>query len=163
MPTGIEILGISTVALSLSVRGDQKVYTLGVFSQYGNWAGWISDRYEELKSQWGLDSDFAEKMAVVLAYAQDAGLAPRITRGWSDPKHQEELRARWDRGDRAGLRVRPAANSKHTNTGFLGRRNALAIDVPSNNDTRMAAIARALGVGAGLDFHDSDPGHYFAK
>jgi hypothetical protein len=134
-----------------------------VFSQYGTWAGWITDRYEELKSDWGLDSDFAEKVAVLLAYAQDERLAPRISRGWSDPKHQDELRARWDRGDRAGLRVRPAANSKHTVTGFLGSKKAQAIDVPTSNDRRMAEIARALGIGAGADFHDSDPGHYFAK
>jgi hypothetical protein len=137
-------------------------YHFHVFSQYGTWAGWISDRYGELKSQWGLDSDFAEKMAVVLAYAQNEGLGPHISRGWSDPKHQDELRARWDRGDRAGLRVRPAANSKHTNTGFLGSKKALAIDIPCNNDARMAEIARVLGVGAGADFHDKDPGHYYA-
>lgn len=134
-----------------------------MYSQYGKWAPWLTNTRQILISQWGLDNDFAEKMAIVLAYAQDEGLQPRISRGWSDPKHQEELRAKWDRGDRQGLRVRPAANSKHTNTGFLGSKKALAIDVPSKNDRRMAEIARALGVGAGADFHDSDPGHYFAK
>lgn len=139
------------------------MYDCLVFSQYGTWKPWLENTYDTLKGTWGLDADFAEKMALVLAYAQNEGLGPHISRGWSDPKHQEELRARWDRGDRAGLRVRPAANSKHTNTGFLGSKKALAIDVPCSNDRRMAEIARALGVGAGIDFHDSDPGHYFSK
>jgi hypothetical protein len=140
-----------------------EMYDFIVFSKYGSWAGWISDRYSELKSDWGVDSDLAEKVAVQLAYAMNEGLAPRITRGWSDPKHQDELRKRWDRGDRAGLRVRPAENSKHTTTGFLGRKAATAIDIPTNNDARMAQIARALGIGAGADFKDSDPGHYFQR
>lgn len=132
-----------------------------MYSQYGNWADWLTQTRQNLIDQWGLDNDFADRMALVLAYAMAEGLAPRITRGWSDPKHQAELRARWDRGDRAGLRVRPAADSKHTVTGFLGKKSAHAIDAPSRNDRRMAEIAKALGVGAGLDFHDSDPGHFF--
>lgn len=132
-----------------------------MFSQYGNWADWLTQTHQILSSQWGLDNTFAERVAVLLAYATSEGLQPRISRGWSDPKHQAELRARWDRGDRQGLRVRPAANSKHTVTGFLGSKQAQAIDIPSRNDARMAQIAKALGIGAGLDFHDSDPGHFF--
>lgn len=138
-----------------------EMYNSVVYSQYGAWAPWLEQVRDYLKETWGLDSDFAERFALVLAYATAEGLQPRITRGWSDPTHQQELQARWDRGDRAGLRVRPAANSKHTATGFLGRRAALAIDVPCRNDARLAQIARALGVGAGADFKDSDPGHYF--
>lgn len=132
-----------------------------MYSQYGNWANWLTQARQILIDQWGLDNDFADTVAILLAYAQSEGLQPRIARGWSDPKHQAELRARWDRGDRQGLRVRPAANSKHTVTGFLGAKKAQAIDIPTRNDARMAQIARALGIGAGADFHDSDPGHYF--
>lgn len=138
-----------------------KRYHFHVYSQYGTWAPWLEDRKKELISTWGLDSDFAEKVAVLLAYGVSEGHAPRIARGWSDPTHQAELRARWDRGDRQGLRVRPAADSKHTVTGFLGSKKALAIDIPTGNDRRMAEIAKALGIGAGITFHDSDPGHFF--
>jgi hypothetical protein len=133
-----------------------------MYSKYGSWAPWLEARKAELISTWGLDSDFADKVAILLAYLQSEGLAPHIARGWSDPKHQKELRDRWDRGDRAGLRVRPAADSKHTVTGFLGKRASRAIDIPSANDRRAAEIAKALGIGTGITFQDSDPGHYFS-
>lgn len=133
------------------------------FSKYGSWAPWLDTTKKTLVDSYGLDNDFAEKMAIALAYFQSEGLAPRISRGWSDPKHQKELRDRWDRGDRAGLRVRPAADSLHTTTNWLGKPQAKAIDIPTSNDTRAAQIARALGIGAGMDFKDSDPGHFYQR
>lgn len=137
------------------------MYPFDVYAQYGTWSKWLEQARQILIDQWGLDNDFADRVAILLAYGTSEGLVPSISRGWSDPKHQAELRARWDRGDRQGLRVRPAANSKHTVTGFLGSKKAQAIDIPTRNDSRMAQIAKALGIGSGLDFHDSDPGHFF--
>ena len=73
------------------------------------------------------------------------------------------MRARWDAGDRAGLRARPAADSLHTATDWLGRAAARAIDMPSSDEARAARIATTIGgIGAGLYFRSPDPGHYYA-
>jgi len=111
---------------------------------------------------WGLSRDFAPRVAIMLAYAQSEGLNPQIQSGWRDPAKQIEMQKRWDAGQRAGLRARPATNSKHMNK--AGRRaSALAVDITTRNDARTAQIARALGIGTGLDFETPDPGHYYAK
>lgn len=144
----------------LAIGNQELIWNL-MYSQYGSWQPWLEARKAELINTWGLDADFADKVAVLLAYLMDYGLNPRISRGWSDPAHQKALQARWDSGDRAGLRVRPATTSKHTTTGFLNSRAASAIDVPCSDDSRAAKIAAALGIGAGITFHDSDPGHFF--
>jgi hypothetical protein len=92
------------------------------------------------------------------------GLSPRVTSAFRDPSHQKAMQAAWDRGDRAGLRRRPATNSKHSNESW-GRPAALAVDIVTSNDDMGARIARALAIGAGADFGGSeyDPGHYYAK
>lgn len=132
-----------------------------MYSKYGIWASWLEERKNELIEQWGLDSDFADRVAVLLAYLVDRGLNPRISRGWSNPDHQKQLQKQWDSGNRAGLRVRPATNSKHTATGWLGKPAAQAIDIPCNDDRMAGVIAKALGIGAGISFTDSDPGHFY--
>jgi len=109
----------------------------------------------------GLDPKFALQAARLYIALWAAGLNPRISRGWSDPAHQKALQARWDAGDRAGLRVRPATTSKHTVTTFSGARAATAIDMPCSNDEKAAAIAGNLKIGAGWTFKDRDPGHYY--
>lgn len=113
-----------------------------------------------LVATYGLDKTFAGKMAIVLAYAIAEGLAPRITSGFRDPSHQEAMQRAWDAGQRAGLRVRPATDSKHSHKSFFSPA-ALAVDIPTNNDRRMAQIAQAVGVGIGASFHTPDPGHYY--
>jgi hypothetical protein len=91
-----------------------------------------------------------------------AGLRPRITSGFRDPVKQSAMRAAWDRGDRAGLRVRPAdpKNSFHCREASRGVGASLAIDMPCDNDALGAQIAQALGLRAGYYFTPSDPGHY---
>jgi len=116
-----------------------------------------------LRSSYGLASDFADRVAELLAYLDSSGLRPVITSGFRDPSHQKELRARWDRGDRVGLRARPALDSLHSQTTWLGTPASKAIDITTTDDVRAAAIARALGIGVGLDFKEPDRGHYFAK
>ena len=90
-----------------------------------------------------------------------AGLNPRITSGFRDPAKQRALQARWDAGDRAGLRVRPATNSLHSRMSTMGSPASIAVDMPCDDDGRGAAIAQSMGVGAGMSFSTPDPGHYY--
>lgn len=111
----------------------------------------------------GLSPSFAIDVARLYVLAWSKGLSPRFTRGFSSPQHQAELRARWDRGDRQGLRVRPAdpSTSKHCRV-VAGRPAALAVDMPTANDTATARLASDLGIGAGELFKDKDQGHYYS-
>lgn len=136
------------------------VSIVSMFSQYGAWAPWMEQATAYLVDTFKLDKTFAGKVAIALAYATAEGLAPRITSGWRDPAKQEAMQKRWDAGDRAGLRVRPATDSKHSHKSFFSPA-ALAVDIPTNNDRRMAQIATAVGLGAGASFHTPDPGHYY--
>jgi hypothetical protein len=114
----------------------------------------------ELINKWGLDPSFALKIAVFFNALETNNLKPRITSGWRDPVKQKLMAAAWDRGDRVGLRARPALDSLHT-VELAGRPGAKAIDIVSNNEARAAEIAKTLNIGAGYYFKKSDPGHYF--
>lgn len=140
----------------------RKMYAFPVFGQFGTWAPWLESVHDYLVDTWKLDKDFGEKVAILLAYATDGGLNPRVTSGYRDGSKQKEMQARWDAGDRQGLRVRPATDSKHSNTSWM-RGAALAVDIATNNDFRMAQLARAIGLGAGADFNTPDPVHYYKK
>jgi hypothetical protein len=111
--------------------------------------------------QWGLDSIFAVRVGLLYLALHFAGLKPRITSGFRDPRKQAELRAAWDAGNRAGLRVRPAdpKNSLHC-LEASGRPASRAVDMPCDNDALAAEIARGLGLRAGFFFSTPDPGHY---
>lgn len=146
------------------------MYTLGVDpwikqleSHVREWSKQAARYFEEA---WGLAPSFAIRVAVLYAGLHFAGLRPQITSGFRDPEKQAAMRAAWDAGNRAGLRARPALSSAHTmvKKGFLKSSPASeAIDIKSTDETRAAAIARALGLGTGMDFRDPDPGHYFWK
>jgi hypothetical protein len=100
--------------------------------------------------------------ATLYAALWEAGLQPVITSLYRDPEKQRIMRERWDKGDRAGLRARPADpdTSRHTRTGWFNTPQSDAIDMVSNDDKAAAAIARELGLRAGLFFTPPDPGHY---
>jgi hypothetical protein len=117
---------------------------------------------DELKKKWGLAPAFAEKIWVLFHALETNGLNPVITSGHRDPFKQEQMRARWDKGDRVGLRARPAADSLHVVT-VNGHAAAQAVDIKTNNDKRAAEIAAALNIGAGYYFKISDPGHFYDK
>jgi len=123
---------------------------------------WASQAAEYFQSEWGLDPTFAVKAALLYLALHFAGLAPRITSGFRDPEKQRAMRAAWDRGDRVGLRARPAdpATSAHCQTSWSGSPASLAIDMPSTNEALAAQIASALGLKAGYYFNPPDPGHY---
>ena len=122
---------------------------------------WANGAAEYFKSSFGLEARFALLAARLYISLWAARLNPRITSGWRDPKHQQDLIARWDRGDRVGLRVRPAEHSRHSYTNWLGRPAAEALDMPCDDDKRAAGIAQSLGIGTGQSFSDVDPGHYY--
>lgn len=127
------------------------------------WENWAKGAASYFAKTLGLDGSFALDAARLYIALWGAGLNPRISRGWSDPSHQKALQAQWDAGNRSGLRVRPAADSKHTLTSFLGKPASQAIDMPTSNDAAAAKIAANLGIGAGATFSTPDPGHYFKR
>jgi len=127
------------------------------------WAGsWPSQAVGYFTSVWGLNTEFAARVAVLYLAQWVLGLNPRITSGFRDPEKQAHMRARWDAGDRAGLRARPADpdKSKHCRTTIAGGPNAMAVDIVSSNEVLSANIAQALGLTAGQFFKTPDPGHY---
>jgi len=117
---------------------------------------------KELNQSVGLRKSFAGKVAPLLAYFRAYGLNPRVISGWRDPAKQKAMRDRWDRGDRQGLRARPAMDSLHTRVS-QGSPAADGVDITTTNDNLAAKIAMALGVGPGLYFSEPDPGHYYAR
>jgi len=123
---------------------------------------WARSAAPYFRDAYGLDGDFALPVARLFIALWGNGLNPRVTSGFRDPSKQKEMQARWDAGDRAGLRARPATNSAHSTTGFFGGPAARAIDMVSSNETLAAQLATRLKVGAGLYFQKSDPGHYYA-
>jgi len=132
-------------------------------AQLKAWAGgWPEQAADYFRDVWGLNADFAAKVAVLYLAQLVLGLNPRITSGFRDPEKQAQMRARWDSGDRAGLRARPANpdTSKHCRTTLMGAPNSHAIDIVSNDEVLSANIARALGLAAGQFFTTPDPGHY---
>lgn len=123
---------------------------------------WLKQAAAWLVGEHGLAPSFADRIALFLAYCYQYGLDPVVQSGWRDPAHQKALRARWDAGDRRGLRARPALNSDHTRTNWLGEPAAEAIDITTANDGLAARIAQAVGIRAGQYFREPDPGHYAA-
>jgi len=129
-------------------------------AEYGAWQPWIDSVSSWLKEQHGASDDLADKGAVLMAYLTAYGLNPRVTSVFRDPAYQRQLQERYDAGDTTGLRTRPATNSKHSTTDWLGNPAASAIDIATDDDSRAAQIGAALGFRAGFYFKDPDPGHF---
>jgi hypothetical protein len=129
------------------------------------WAGrWPQNASSYFANTFGLDPNFAVRVALLYLALHSAGLNPRVTSGFRDPEKQEAMRRAWDRGDRRGLRTRPAdpKNSLHTNKSWLGKPASKAVDIVTNNDRLAADIGQALGLRAGYFFTARDPGHFDA-
>jgi len=114
----------------------------------------------------GASSKAALQFARLYGYAAIAGHNPRPTSIFRDPTKQRALQAQYDAlpgngPKKPGFLARPATTSLHSETGFLGKGASRAMDMPSNNDPAIAAIARSLGLGTGAGFKSPDPGHYF--
>jgi hypothetical protein len=50
----------------------------------------------------------------VIQYAKREGLKIEFISGYRSKEYQKELQKKWDRGERTGLKVRPADDSAHT-------------------------------------------------
>lgn len=118
-----------------------------------DWGAWLKQAAEYFAREWGLLDAFASKIALFYAYLWSMGLSPRITSGYRDPKKQKAMQEAWDRGDRAGLKFRPATNSDHC--------KRKAVDIQTSNPREAARIAKLLGIGTGLDYGDEV--HFFQK
>lgn len=125
--------------------------------EWKDWADDVAYYWRDL----GASSEAAPKFALLWGFASAYGYNPRITSVWRDPEKQKRMQERWDAGDRSGLRARPATNSKHTQTNWLGRPASTAMDMPCSDDVACARLARELGLGAGQYFKRADPGHYY--
>lgn len=123
---------------------------------------WIENTADVLRVDWGIEKVFSGMVAEMLLYFFVNGLSPVITSGFRDPQKQKEMRDRWDRGDRAGMVARPAANSKHSNKSFW-RPAALAVDIQTNDQEFAADIAQHLGITAGYYFKARDGVHFQSK
>jgi len=121
---------------------------------------WPREAASYFRDTWGIDSDYAQKFALLYVLLFLAGLNPRITSGFRDPSRQLELQRQWDAGNRAGLRTRPATSSTHSAVGWLKSPASKGIDIVSTNEKLAGDIARAIGLRAGYYFTAKDPGHY---
>lgn len=124
------------------------------------WTDW-SKKAAQYWRKLGASKIAAPKFALLWGFATVAGLKPRITSVYRDPKKQKRMQERWDAGDRAGLRARPATSSKHAIDDWLGNPASKAMDMVSSNDNLVAKYAKWIGLGAGADFTRPDPGHYY--
>ena len=76
-----------------------------------------------------------------------------LTSGYRSPEAQEELRQRWEQGDRAGITGAPAFDSWHT--------QGLAFDVARNVDVdAYGALWQSLGYRWGGGFRSPSPLHF---
>lgn len=76
-----------------------------------------------------------------------------IVSGRRSAARQRELQRQWDRGNRAGLKVRPASSSAHT------RGEAFDVEETSALAT-MAQLAPYSGLRWGGNFREYDPVHF---
>jgi hypothetical protein len=119
---------------------------------------WIKAAKDHFDHNWGLSPEFALMAARLYLVLFLYGLHPQITSGYRSPEHQKELMDRYKAGD-PSIKYKPAENSKHSNTDFLGLPAAMAIDISTNNHEAAAQVARMLGIKPGFDF--GDPVHFY--
>jgi hypothetical protein len=113
------------------------------------------ERAPELMQRWGVTAEIALRYLIadaILRRLRDRA-APAIISGYRSKERQDELRRRWDAGDRRGLSYRPAENSRHE----TGR----ALDVEPR-DEEFAFLWRAMGGRDGATFTTPDPDHFDA-
>lgn len=123
-----------------------------------DYENWIKASLGYFRGVWGLSDAFALKAARLFLMLYLYGLSPKITSGFRSPEKQEELKRRYEMGDKS-IRYKPAGNSKHSSTGFIGQPAANAIDISTNNAAKAAQVAKMIGVKPGYDF--GDPVHFY--
>lgn len=121
---------------------------------------WWESVYTWLIKQWGLAPEFGARIALLLMWGHMAGLQPVVISGFRDPKKQAAMRERWDRGDRAGLAVRPAETSTHTTVDLSGKPAAQGVDIQSLDNSQLGSVAQRIGLRWGGNFRTPDPNHF---
>lgn len=127
------------------------------------WAGgWPKQAASWFEASYGLNPDFALKVAMLYLALWAARLNPRVTSGWRDPSHVRDLQRQWDSGDHTGLKVRPLdpEKSKHSRTNLWGGPDAHAVDIQCSDSQLAGRIGQALGLEAGVFYTHPDPGHF---
>lgn len=107
-----------------------------------------------LRSTWKIENKFAWRAAQLIVYCSLVGLNPIVTSGFRSPEYQAQLLARWNAGDRRGLRYKPALKSDHSKTDTWGNGASTAIDIQTNNEGTAAKIATMLGINCGYNYGD---------
>jgi len=113
---------------------------------YPNEIKWYGETIEILIEDWGAVRFFAEKLSMMLLINYLYNNPPTINSVWRSSSRQDMLRARWDRGERAGLVARPANNSRHTLTNLAGQPSSQAADLRFPDQLLAADIAKFVGI-----------------
>jgi len=116
----------------------------------------------------GVRSDLAAYIRELkeIVETENPGVSIRVISGYRSAQHQDRLRQRWDRGDRSGLLVRPAANSRHSSglavdLAFTWEGRPIPVrDTPRQYWTYLADILAPVGVRWGGLFRSPDPNHF---
>ena len=104
--------------------------------------------------QAGLTLDTAKAYAALTWWGEHYGIkTPAIVSGRRSASHQAAMRARWDRGDRAGLVARPAKDSRHVDGEAFDLQNTGAL-------RKLGELASAAGLSWGGFFAEPDPVHF---
>jgi D-alanyl-D-alanine dipeptidase len=110
-------------------------------------------------------ADYIQQAAGIVARAAP-GVTLEVVSGYRSQSHQADLRARWDRGDRTGLVVRPAASSRHTqgravdvSFAYLGQRVPVRA-TPMSWWVALAELLSPVGVRWGGRFRTRDVNHF---
>ena len=90
---------------------------------------------------------------------QLGGVELELESAYRSPEYQKQLQQRWDRGDRAGLKVRPATNSLHSE-GRAFDVGAVGPDPSSETWRRIGSVGESLGLSWGGRFQTPDPVHF---
>lgn len=102
----------------------------------------------------GLTAGAAATWALVAGWGEFYGYqAPAIVSGRRSEARQRELRAAWDRGDRAGLVARPALYSNHTRGEAFDLARGPGLDF-------FIHAAPYVGLRWGGNFREADPVHF---
>lgn len=105
---------------------------------------WINPWFDYLCKTWGLNRDFARKIALLIILFSLYNIKFVITSGYRSIEKQEELYRRWLAGDPTVLTPALPGKSLHNNTSWLGNADALACDIDTSNPPLAGAIAKAL-------------------
>ena len=125
-----------------------------------SYSQWLDTVQTYLRDELGIDSGFAGHCATMLAYFFEYSLNPVVTSGYRTAEKQAQLSTAYQRGQ-AGVVAKPAVDSLHCKTNWLGKPAARAIDISTRNPALAAEIAAALGIGAGFYFRIPDPVHFY--